>query len=155
MKPAFQWQDPFLLADQLSDDERAVAEAAHAFCQEKLQPRVLLAARHETFDREIMREFGSMGFLGSTIEGYGCAGLNHVSYGLVAGEADRFAGAYRGNAQGMITRWIAKAAAIPKWEKAWVLPVHSRFLQSETGHYYTGVMHFARSVPRAVREKSS
>ena len=95
MKPAFQWQDPFLLADQLSDDERAVAEAAHAFCQEKLQPRVLLAARHETFDREIMREFGSMGFLGSTIEGYGCAGLNHVSYGLVAREVERVDSGYR------------------------------------------------------------
>ena len=95
MKAKFNWQDPFLLADQLSDDERAIAEAAHAFCQERLQPRVLHAARHETFDREIMNEFGSMGFLGSTIEGYGCAGLNYVVYGLVAREVERVDSGYR------------------------------------------------------------
>ena len=69
MKAAFQWQDPFLLNAQLSDDERAIVEAAHTFCQEKLQTRVLMAARHEKFDREIMNEAGAMGFLGSTIEG--------------------------------------------------------------------------------------
>ncbi len=95
MKPTFQWQDPFLFAHQLSDDERAISEAAHAFCQEKLQTRVLQAARHETFDREIMNEFGAMGFLGCTIEGYGCAGLNHVAYGLVAREVERVDSGYR------------------------------------------------------------
>ena len=91
----FNWEDPFLLADQLTDDERAIAEAAHQFCQEKLQPRVLMAARHEKFDREIMNECGAMGFLGSTIEGYGCAGLNYVSYGLVAREVERVDSGYR------------------------------------------------------------
>ena len=95
MKPSFQWQDPFLLNAQLSDDERAVVDAAHDFCQEKLQTRVLMAARHEKFDREIMNEFGSMGFLGSTIDGYGCAGLNYVSYGLVAREVERVDSGYR------------------------------------------------------------
>ena len=95
MKPSFQWQDPFLLNSQLSDDERAIVDAAHDFCQEKLQTRVLMAARHEKFDREIMNEFGSMGFLGSTIEGYGCAGLNYVSYGLVAREVERVDSGYR------------------------------------------------------------
>ncbi|MET0311553.1 MAG: acyl-CoA dehydrogenase [Burkholderiaceae bacterium] len=95
MKPSFQWEDPFLIADQLSDDERAISQAAHDFCQEKLQTRVLMAARHETFDREIMSEFGAMGFLGSTIEGYGCAGLNYVSYGLVAREVERVDSGYR------------------------------------------------------------
>ena len=94
-KARFNWEDPFLLADQLSDDERAIAEAAHQFCQEKLQPRVLMAARHEKFDREIMNECGAMGFLGSTIEGYGCAGLNYVSYGLVAREVERVDSGYR------------------------------------------------------------
>ena len=54
MKPSFQWQDPFLLNAQLNDDERAIVDAAHDFCQEKLQTRVLMAARHEKFDREIM-----------------------------------------------------------------------------------------------------
>ena len=95
MKPSFQWQDPFLLNAQLSDDERAIVDAAHDFCQEKLQNRVLMAARHEKFDREIMNEFGSMGFLGSTIDGYGCAGLNYVSYGLVAREVERVDSGYR------------------------------------------------------------
>ena len=95
MKPSFQWQDPFLLKAQLSDDERAIVDAAHDFCQEKLQTRVLMAARHEKFDREIMNEFGSMGFLGSTIDGYGCAGLNYVSYGLVAREVERVDSGYR------------------------------------------------------------
>ena len=94
-KARFNWEDPFLLADQLTDDERAIAEAAHQFCQEKLQPRVLMAARHEKFDREIMNECGAMGFLGSTIEGYGCAGLNYVSYGLVAREVERVDSGYR------------------------------------------------------------
>jgi glutaryl-CoA dehydrogenase len=95
MKTTFNWQDPFFFMDQLSDDERAIADAAHAFCQEKLQPRVLMAARHEKFDREIMNEAGAMGFLGSTIEGYGCAGLNYVSYGLVAREVERVDSGYR------------------------------------------------------------
>jgi glutaryl-CoA dehydrogenase len=95
VKPRFNWQDPLMLADQLSDDERAIAEAAHDFCQAKLQTRVLMAARHEKFDREIMNEAGAMGFLGSTIEGYGCAGLNYVSYGLVAREVERVDSGYR------------------------------------------------------------
>ena len=95
MKPSFQWQDPFLLNAQLNDDERAIVDAAHDFCQEKLQTRVLMAARHEKFDREIMNEFGSMGFLGSSIDGYGCAGLNYVSYGLVAREVERVDSGYR------------------------------------------------------------
>ena len=95
MKPSFLWNDAFLLNEQLSDDERAIVDAAHDFCQEKLQTRVLMAARHEKFDREIMNEFGSMGFLGSTIEGYGCTGLNYVSYGLVAREVERVDSGYR------------------------------------------------------------
>ena len=95
MKPSFQWQDPFLLNAQLSDDERAIVDAAHNFCQEKLQTRVLMAARHEKFDREIMNEFGNMGLFGSTIDGYGCAGLNYVSYGLVAREVERVDSGYR------------------------------------------------------------
>ncbi len=95
MKPTFQWQDPFMLSEQLTEDERAVVEAAHTFSQEKLQTRVLMAARHEKFDREIMNEFGAMGFLGSTIEGYGCAGMNYVTYGLVAREVERVDSGYR------------------------------------------------------------
>ena len=95
MKPQFVWDDPLLLESQLSDDERAVRDAARTYCQERLQTRVLMAARHETFDREIMNEMGALGLLGSTIEGYGCAGLNHVCYGLVAREVERVDSGYR------------------------------------------------------------
>ena len=95
MSAKFNWEDPFFLSQQLSDDERAIVEAAHQFCQEKLQTRVLMAARHEKFDREIMNEAGAMGFLGSTIEGYGCAGLSYVAYGLIAREVERVDSGYR------------------------------------------------------------
>ena len=95
MKPNFQWNDAMLLNEQLGDDERAIVEAAHTFCQERLQTRVLMAARHEKFDREIMTEAGAMGFLGSTIEGYGCAGLSYVAYGLIAREVERVDSGYR------------------------------------------------------------
>lgn len=91
----FQWDDPLLLNDQLTDDERQVRDAAHAYCQEKLMPRVLLANRNESFDRDIMFEMGALGFLGSTIEGYGCAGVNHVCYGLIAREVERVDSGYR------------------------------------------------------------
>ena len=95
VKPRFVWEDPFMLQDQLDDDERAIQDAAHQFCQDKLQTRVLMAARHEKFDREIMTEAGAMGFLGSTIEGYGCAGLSYVAYGLIAREVERVDSGYR------------------------------------------------------------
>ena len=94
-KTPFQWDDPLHLDDQLSADERAVRDAARHYCQERLQPRVLMAARHEHFDREIMSEMGALGLLGSTIEGYGCPGINHVSYGLVAREVERVDSGYR------------------------------------------------------------
>jgi len=92
---AFQWDDPFLLADQLGEEERMVAETARAYCQEKLMPRVLEANRHERFDREIFGELGALGLLGSTIKGYGCAGVNYVSYGLIAREVERVDSGYR------------------------------------------------------------
>jgi glutaryl-CoA dehydrogenase len=95
MKPTFQWNDAFLLNEQITDDERAVVDAANTFCQERLQTRVLMAARHEKFDREIMTEAGAMGFLGSTIEGYGCAGMSYVAYGLIAREVERVDSGYR------------------------------------------------------------
>jgi len=94
-KPGFQWDDPFLLDEQLSDEERMVRDSAHAYCQEKLMPRVRDSHRHERFDREVMNEMGALGFLGSTIEGYGCAGVNHVSYGLIAREIERVDSGYR------------------------------------------------------------
>jgi len=95
LKPTFKWEDAFLLDDQLTDEERMVRDSAHAYCQEKLMPRVLMANRNEQFDREIMNEMGELGFLGSTIDGYGCAGVNHVCYGLIAREVERVDSGYR------------------------------------------------------------
>jgi glutaryl-CoA dehydrogenase len=94
-KPEFQWDDAFLLDDQLSEDERMVRDTARDYAQDKLMSRVLEANRHERFDREIMNELGALGLLGSTIEGYGCAGVNYVSYGLVAREVERVDSGYR------------------------------------------------------------
>ena len=92
----FNWQEPLLLNDQLSEEERMIDDAAKSYCQEKLMPRVLMANRHETFDREIMNELGELGFLGSTIpESYGGAGINYVSYGLVARQVERVDSGYR------------------------------------------------------------
>ncbi|MBM4226762.1 MAG: acyl-CoA dehydrogenase [Gammaproteobacteria bacterium] len=93
---AFDWADPLLLTSQLSDDERMVMEAARGFCQESLLPRVRDIHRHETFERGLMREFGELGFLGSTIPSeYGGAGLNYVSYGLIAREVERIDSGFR------------------------------------------------------------
>jgi len=92
---AFDWTDPLRLDEALTEEERMVRDSARAYCQEKLLPRVLEANRHERFDREIMNEMGALGFLGTTIEGYGCAGVNYVSYGLIAREVERVDSGYR------------------------------------------------------------
>jgi glutaryl-CoA dehydrogenase len=93
---AMRWDDPFLLDDQLSEDERLVRDAARDYCQDKLAPRVISAFREERFDREIMSEMGALGLLGATIpEAYGGAGANHVVYGLVAREVERVDSGYR------------------------------------------------------------
>ena len=92
----FSWDDPLQLDAQLSDDERAVRDAAHAYCQERLAPRVLEAFRHEKTDRAIFNEMGALGLLGTGIpEAYGGAGLNYVCYGLVAREVERVDSGYR------------------------------------------------------------
>ncbi len=92
----FQWTDPFLFNDQLTGEERMVRDAAHDYCQGNLMPRILEAHRHETFDRAVFNEMGEMGMLGPTIpEKYGAAGLNAVSYGLIAREIERVDSGYR------------------------------------------------------------
>jgi glutaryl-CoA dehydrogenase len=92
----FRWDDPFLLDDQLSEDERMMRDSARAYCQGKLMPRVLEAHRHERFDRAILNEMGALGFLGSTLpEKYGGAGVNYVTYGLIAREVERVDSGYR------------------------------------------------------------
>jgi glutaryl-CoA dehydrogenase len=95
-KAVFNWQDPLSLESMLSEEERMIRDSAHQYCQERLMPRVLEANRHEHFDREIMNELGELGLLGATLpEEYGCAGVNHVVYGLVAREVERVDSGYR------------------------------------------------------------
>jgi glutaryl-CoA dehydrogenase len=93
---AFDWLDPFHLAEELTDDERQVQQAAHEYCQGRLMPRILEANRHERFDRGIITEMGELGFLGPTIpEEYGGAGAGYVTYGLIAREVERVDSGYR------------------------------------------------------------
>jgi len=95
-KTSFNWQDPLLLESLLTEEERLIRDSAQQYCQEKLMPRVLLANRNEEFDIEIMKELGELGLLGATIEEkYGCAGINYVSYGLIAREVERVDSGYR------------------------------------------------------------
>ena len=94
-KTEFQWMDPLLIHDLLTDDERLVQDTVARYCQDRLQPRILEANRQETVDRDIFYEMGELGMLGSTIQGYGCAGLNYVCYGLIAREVERVDSGYR------------------------------------------------------------
>jgi len=95
-RTVFDWQDPMFFDQQLSDEERLIRDAAHEYCQDKLMPRIKEANRNEVFHREIMTELGELGLLGSTIpETYGCAGVNYVSYGLIAREVERVDSGYR------------------------------------------------------------
>jgi glutaryl-CoA dehydrogenase len=95
-QPAFSWSDPLLLDQQLSEEERMVRDASHAYAQEKLLPRVTEAFRHEKSDPAIFREMGALGLLGATLPAeYGGAGLNYVSYGLIAREIERVDSGYR------------------------------------------------------------
>ena len=94
-RPSFDWEDPFLLRDQLTDEERMVTDSARQFFQKELMPGILEANRNENFDRNIMRQMGEMGLLGVTIEGYGCAGLSSVAYGLIAKEVEAVDSGYR------------------------------------------------------------
>jgi glutaryl-CoA dehydrogenase len=95
-RAAFVWDDPLLLEQQLSDEERMIRDSTRDYCQQRLQPRILSAFRHEHFDREIMHEMGELGLLGPTIpEHYGGAGVGYVSYGLAAREVERVDSGYR------------------------------------------------------------
>ena len=92
----FQWDDPFDLNSQLTEEERMVRDSANEFCQETLMPQILEANRNESFNPQIIRQFGQLGMLGITLpEKYGCAGLNQVAYGLVAREIERVDSGYR------------------------------------------------------------
>lgn len=91
----FQWQDPLLLEDELSEEERLVRDSARGYAQQHLAPRAVYAFRNEKTDIAIFREMGELGLLGATISGYGCAGVSYVSYGLIAREVERVDSGYR------------------------------------------------------------
>nr|CCA14983.1 unnamed protein product [Albugo laibachii Nc14] len=91
----FQWDDPLQLSGQLSEEELLIQNSANEFCRSKLLPRIVESNREGIFDKSIMREFGRQGFLGPTIDGYGCAGVGYVSYGLIANAVERVDSAYR------------------------------------------------------------
>src|SRR5262245_54530204 len=91
----FAWDDPLLLESLLTEDERLIRDSARTYAQEKLMPRIVQANRHETFDPAVMRELGEMGFLGATLQGYGCAGIGYVAFGLIARELERVDTSFR------------------------------------------------------------
>ncbi|MDP2639634.1 MAG: acyl-CoA dehydrogenase [Betaproteobacteria bacterium] len=91
----FRWDDPLLIEDQLSDEERMIRDSARQYAQEKLMPRIVSANRNETFDLAVMKEMAELGYLGATIEGYGCAGVSYVSYGLIMRELERVDTSFR------------------------------------------------------------
>lgn len=92
---SFNWEDPLCLDGLLTDEERMIRDSARAYAQERLMPRILLAHRYETFDVSVMKEMAELGFLGATIDGFGCAGISYVGYGLIAREFERVDTAYR------------------------------------------------------------
>ncbi len=124
---AFSWSDPLLLDDLLTDEERAIRDMAHEVAQARLQPRILLANRHEHFDPDILLELGELGLLGSSLHGYGCAGVSYVAYGLIAREIERVDSGYRSamsvqsslvmypiyafGSEAQKTRWLPELAA--------------------------------------------
>lgn len=91
----FLWEDALLLNEQLTDEERMVAHSVDAFCQEVLMPGIIEANRNEHFDRQLMVQMGELGLLGCTIDGYGCAGMSHVAYGVIARAVERVDSGYR------------------------------------------------------------
>jgi glutaryl-CoA dehydrogenase len=95
LRPDFDWQDPLLIDELLSDEDRMIQQTARNYAQEKLLPRIVEANRRETFDVKIMKEMGSLGLLGPMIEGYGCAGVSYTAAGLIARELERVDSAYR------------------------------------------------------------
>ncbi|MBU6398214.1 MAG: acyl-CoA dehydrogenase [Rhodospirillales bacterium] len=92
---SFDWADPLRLEAALTEEERAIRDMAHAYAQEKLLPRVLMAFREERFDREIMNELGELGLLGATLSTHDCADVSYVAYGLIAREIERVDSGYR------------------------------------------------------------
>ena len=118
----FVWEDPLQLEQQLTDEERLIRDSARSFCQARLAPRVREAFRHEQFDRDIMREMGEQGLLGCTLNDWGCAGVSHVAYGLVAREVERVDSGYRSamSVQSSLVMYPIAAYGSPEQQARWL-----------------------------------
>lgn len=95
LKPSFNWEDPLFLDDLLTEEERMIRDTAQRFARDELAPRVIEANRHEKHDATLLKDMGALGLLGPTIDGYGCAGVSYVAYGLIARELERIDSGYR------------------------------------------------------------
>ncbi|MCG9029463.1 acyl-CoA dehydrogenase [Laribacter hongkongensis] len=118
----FVWEDPLQLEQQLTDEERLIRDSARSFCQARLAPRVRKAFRHEQFDRDIMREMGEQGLLGCTLNDWGCAGVSHVAYGLVAREVERVDSGYRSamSVQSSLVMYPIATYGSPEQQARWL-----------------------------------
>ncbi len=122
----FNWEDPLDLNSRLSEDERLIGEAARVYAREKLLPRVVSAFAEERFDREIMTEMGALGFLGPTLpEAYGCAGVGHVAYGLIAREIEAVDSGYRSamSVQSSLVMYPIHAFGSEAQRRSWLPPM--------------------------------
>ena len=122
----FRWEDPLDLASRLTEEERMVADAARAYARDKLLPRVVSAFAEERFDREIMTEMGALGFLGPTLpEDYGCAGVSHVAYGLIAREIEAVDSGYRSamSVQSSLVMYPIHAFGSEAQRRRWLPPM--------------------------------
>ncbi|WP_027824261.1 acyl-CoA dehydrogenase [Laribacter hongkongensis] len=118
----FVWEDPLQLEQQLTDEERLIRDSARSFCQARLAPRAREAFRHEQFDRDIMREMGEQGLLGCTLNDWGCAGVSHVAYGLVAREVERVDSGYRSamSVQSSLVMYPIATYGSPEQQARWL-----------------------------------
>jgi glutaryl-CoA dehydrogenase len=126
-KAVFDWADPFLLEDQLEEEERMIRDTARSFAQDRLMPGIVEANRHETFDRGIMQEMGAIGLLGATIDGYGCVGASSVAYGLIAREIENVDSAYRSclSVQSSLVMWPIYAYGTEDQKERFLPPLAS------------------------------
>lgn len=121
-KAAFNWEDPFDFNGMLTEEERAIRDGVRSYSQDKLMPRILEANRNEVFDKEIYKEMGQLGMLGSTIQGYGCPGVNYVSYGLICREVERVDSGYRSalSVQSSLTMYPIYAFGTEELKQKWL-----------------------------------
>lgn len=134
---SFNWQDPFDIESQLTQDEVIVRDQFRAYCQEKLQPRILDAFRNEYFDKAIMKELGGLGVLCSTLKGYGAAGVSSVAYGLITKEIESVDSGYRSS----FSVQSLAATAIESWGTTEQKEKYLPKLGSNFSYHYFKIVH--------------